>query len=95
MGGLLIEVCILVIHGEFIDGSCLYEIFPKSNLSIIGTQNFLTCSHGKTTRYCIEVATSAIYFKLIDAHRRSSSDLESINDWKKCLKLGPCATIVK
>ena len=64
-------------------------------MSIIETQNLLTGSHVKITRYCIEVAASAIYLKLIEAHRRSSSDLEPINDWRKCLKLVPCVPIVK
>ena len=55
MGGLHIEMCILATHSELIDGSGLFEILSKSNMSIIGTQNLLTSSHVKTTRYCIEV----------------------------------------
>ena len=35
---------ILAIHGELIDGSGLYEILSKCNISIIGTQNPLTSS---------------------------------------------------
>ena len=64
MGGLHIEMCILAILGELIDGSGLYKILSTSNMSITGTQNLLTDSHVKTTRYCIEVAASAIYLKL-------------------------------
>ena len=68
MGGFHIEMCILATLGDLIDGSDLYKVLSKSNLSIIGTQNLLTGSHVKTTRYCIEVAASAIYLKLIEAH---------------------------
>ena len=53
---------------------------------IIGTQNLLTGPHVKTTRYCIEVAASAICLKLIEAHRRLPSDLEPI----KWLEEIPC-----
>ena len=94
MGGLHIEMCILAIHGELIDGSGLYEILSKSSMSIIGTQNLLTSSHVKTTRYCIEVVASAIYLKL-----RFVEGCHQIwnlsNGWKKCLKLVPCATLGK
>ena len=82
MGDLHIEMCVLAIHGELIDGSGLYEILSKRNMSIIGTQNLFTGSHVKTTRYCIEVAESAIYLELIEAHQRSSSDLEPI-EWQE------------
>ena len=68
MAGLHIEIRILSIHGELIDQSCLCEVLSKSNMSIIGTQTLLTGSLVKTTRYCIEVAASAIYLKLIEAH---------------------------
>ena len=78
MDGPHIEMCILAIHGELIDGSSLYEILSKSNMSIIGTQNLLTGSLVKITRHCIKVAAATIYLKLIEAHRRSSSDSESI-----------------
>ena len=89
MGGLHIEMCILAIHGELIDGSGLYEILSKSSMSIIGTQNLLTSSHVKTTRYCIEVVASAIYLKLIEVYRRSPSDLEPIKWLEEVSKTSP------
>ena len=49
-------------------------------MSIIGTQYLLTSSHVKITSYCIKVAASAIYLKLIEAHWMLSSDLETI-EW--------------
>ena len=47
-------------------------------MSITGTQNLLTSPHVKITRYCIKVAASTIYLKLIEAHPRLSSDLKPI-----------------
>ena len=41
MGSLHIEMCILAIHFEFIDGSGLYKILSKSNMPIIGLEIFL------------------------------------------------------
>ena len=95
MGGLHIEMCILAIHGELIDGSGLYEILSKSNMSIIGTQNLWTGSHVKTIRYCIEVAASAIYLKLSEVHQGRHQIWNLSNGWKKCLKLVSSTTIGK
>ena len=53
MGVLYIEICILVIHGEFINGRGLYKILSKSNMSTTGIQHLFTGSDVKTTRYCI------------------------------------------
>ena len=44
MGGLHVEMHILAIPGELIDGSGLYEILSKSSMSITGTQNRWTGS---------------------------------------------------
>ena len=94
MDGLHIEICILAIHGELIDGSGLCEILSKSNMSIFGTQNLSTGSHVKIIRYCIDAAALAIYLELIETHQRLSSDLEP-NEWLEevSLKLVPCGTI--
>ena len=43
-GGLHLEMRILAIRVELIDGSGLYEILSKSSMSIIGTQNLWTGS---------------------------------------------------
>ena len=58
-------------------------------MSIIGTQNILTSTHVKTTRYCIEVAASVICLKLIEAYRRSPSGLEPIEWLEKVSKINP------
>ena len=68
MGGLHIEMFIPATYGEIIDGGGLYEILSKSNMSIIWTQNLLTGFHVKTARCCIEVAASALYLTLNEAH---------------------------
>ena len=88
-GGLHIEMCILAIHGELIDGSRLYEILSKNNISIIEAQNLLTGSHVKTARYCIEMTGSAIYLKLTEAHRSFLSDLEPITWLEEVSKTSP------
>ena len=68
MGDLHIEMFILATFGEIIDGSGLYEILSKSNMSIIWTKNLLTGFHVKTTRCCVKVAASALYLTLNEAH---------------------------
>ena len=88
-GGLHIEMCILAIHGELIDGSGLNEILSKNSISIIDAQNLLTGSHVKTVRYCIKMAVSAIYLKLTEAHKRLLSDLEPIGWLKEVSKTSP------
>ena len=80
---------ILAIQVELIAGSGLYKLLSKSNMSIIGTENSLAGYHVKTTRYHIEVAASAIYLKLIEAHRRSSSDFEPIECLEEVPKTSP------
>ena len=87
IGGLLIKI--LAIHDELIDGSGLYEILSKMDMFIIETQNLLTGSNFKTTRYCIKVAASAIYLRLIEAHERSSSDLKPIEWTEEVSKTSP------
>ena len=83
MGVLYIEICILVIHGEFINGRGLYKILSKSNMSTTGIQHLFTGSDVKTTRY------SAIYLKWIQTHRRLSSDLESTKELEQVTKTSP------
>ena len=68
MGGLHIELCMLSIHGELINGSGLYEVLAQSDMSIVGTQTVLSASHIKQARYCLQVASAAIYSKLREAH---------------------------
>ena len=81
MGGLHIELCMLSIHGELINGSGLYEILAQSQMSIIGTQAVLSASHIKQARYCLQVASSAIYIKLREAHKNSTSTL-ALMEWQ-------------
>ena len=93
--GLHIEMCVLAVNGQLIDGSGLYEILSKSNISIIGTQNLLTVSHVKTTRYCIKLAASAICLKLIEADRRLLSDLDPIERIEEVSKTSPMCSYWK
>ena len=49
----------------------------------------MTRSYVKTTRYCIEVAASAIYLELIEAYQRSSSDVKPIEWLEELAKTSP------
>ena len=89
MGVLYMDICILVIHGEFINGRGLYKILSKSIMSTTGIQHLFTGSDVKTTRYCIKVAASAIYLKWIQTHRRLPSDLESTKELEQVPKTSP------
>ena len=55
-GGLHLEHALLLIHGELIQGSGLYEILHINNLSIIGTGAVVRANHIKQARYCLQVA---------------------------------------
>ena len=46
-GGLHFEQCMLVIHGELIKGSGLYEILKNNGLSIIDTGAAVNANHVK------------------------------------------------
>ena len=88
-------MCILAIYGEPIDGVGLYEVLSKSNMSIIWIQNLLIGFHVKTTRYCIKVVASAIYLKLVEAHRMFSSDLKPIKWLEEVSKTSPISNYQK
>ena len=76
-GGLHVEKSLLVIHGQFIKGSCLAEVLGKSNLSVIGLENtLLNANDIKRARYAVQVAACAIYEKLREAHVDSKSELD-------------------
>ena len=62
------EHCLLMMYGELIKGSGLFEILSNNNLSIIGTSVVVNANHIKQARYCLQVALCAIYVKLKESH---------------------------
>ena len=81
-GGLHLEHTLLLIHGELIQGSGLYEILHINNVSIIGTGAVVRANHIKQARYCLQVALCAIYLKLKDALNEEGSATSPI-EWLK------------
>ena len=81
-GGLHLEHMLLLIHGELIQGSGLYEILHINNLSTIGTGAVVRANHIKQARYCLQVALCAIYLKLKDALNEEGSAIPPI-EWLK------------
>ena len=71
-GGLHIEHSLLIVHGELIKGSGLYDILSNNNFSIIGTGAVVYANHIKQTCYCLQVVCT-IYLKLKDACIASNS----------------------
>ena len=73
LGGLHIEHSLLIVHGELIKGSGLYDILSNNNFSIIGTGAVVNANHIKQARYCLQVLVCTIYSKLKDACNASNS----------------------
>ena len=63
-GGLHIEQCLLVIHGQLIHGSGLPEVNVQNQI--------------KRGRYCIQVVLCALYQKLCDAVKKDESPLHPL-----------------
>ena len=66
-GGLHVEHCALIMHGQLIDGSGLAKILNLSSLSTIGTKDVVDANHIKRARYCLQVSLCALYMKLKEA----------------------------
>ena len=82
LGGLHIEQSALrtVMHGEIIKGNGLEKILSSNDLSIIGTSAVVDVSDIKRARYCLQVASCAVFRKLKDQYVQSNS-LLPILDW--------------
>ena len=74
-GGLHIEQCLLVIHGQFIQDSGLIEILEICSLATIGIGSVDDVNQIKRARYCLQVASCALYRKLDDAVKKEDSTL--------------------
>ena len=81
-GGLHIEQCLLVTHGQLLENSGLKEILEACSLATIGVGAVVDVNQIKRARYCLEVVLCALYRKLADAVRKEGSDLEPLH-WLK------------
>ena len=77
--GLHIEQCLLVTHGQFIEGSGLREILDACLLVTIGVGAVVDVNQIKRARYCVQVTLCSLYRKLVDAVKADGSTLDP---WK-------------
>ena len=74
-GGLHIEQCLLVIHGQFIEGSGLREILEACSLVAIGEGAVVDVNQIKQAGYCVQVTLCSLYQKLVDAVKAEMAQL--------------------
>ena len=75
-GGLHIEQCLLIIHGQFIKGSALREILEACSLATIGVGALVDVNEIKRARCCVQVTLCSLYQKLVDAVKADGSTLD-------------------
>ena len=73
-GGLHIEQCLLVVHGQLIENSGLKEILQSCSLATIGAGSVVDVNHIKRARYCMQVLLCAMYRKLASACSNEGDD---------------------
>ena len=78
-GGLHIEQCLLIPHGQLITGSGLRELLDSCSLSTKEQGTVVDVNQIKRARYCVQVSLCSLYQKLIDAVRNERS---SLDPWK-------------
>ena len=90
-GGLHIEQCLLVIHGQLIQNSGLKEILESCSLATIGAGAVVDVNQIKRARYCLQVTVCALHRKLVDAIQKECSILEP-SQWlqEKSVSNGMC-----
>ena len=82
-GGLHIEQCLLVPHGQLITGSGLRELLDSCSLYTIGVGAVVDVNQIKRARYCEQVSLCSLYRKLIDAVRNERSSLDPCKGLQK------------
>ena len=60
-GGLHIEQCVLVTHGQLIEGSGLREILEACSLATIGVGTVFDINQMKRARHCMQVTLCSLY----------------------------------
>ena len=71
-----IEQCLLVTHGQFIEGSGLREILVACSLATIGVSAVVEVNQIKRAQYCVQVTLCSLYQKLVDAVKADGSTLD-------------------
>ena len=65
------EKSIFLICGSLVEGKDLDKIMASCELTIIGTDSFVSVYHIKRARYCIQVAFCVMFSLLTSAHKES------------------------
>ena len=79
-GELHIEQCLLVTHGQVMEGSGLREILEACSLATIGVgTGVVDVNQIKRARYCVQVTLCSLYRKLVHAVK---SDGSTLDPWK-------------
>ena len=78
-GGLHIEQCLLVTHGQFIEGSGLREILETCSLATVEVGAVVDVNQIKRARYCVQVTLCPLYRKLVDEVKANGVTLDP---WK-------------
>ena len=73
--GLHIEQCLLVIHGQLIEGSGLVQILTENKFSMIGLSAVVDVNNIKRARYTLQITLCALFIKLSEAASVSETDL--------------------
>ena len=79
-GQLHIEQCILVIHGQLIEGSGLLEILTENRFSMIGLSAVVDVNNIKRARYTLQITLCSLFKLLRDAMPDDIREL-SPYDW--------------
>ena len=78
-GGLHIEQCFLVTHGQFIEGSGLREVLEACSLVTVGIGAVVDVNQIKRVRYCVQDTLCSLCQKLVYAVKADGSTLDP---WK-------------
>ena len=74
---LRIELPLLVIYWQFIEGSILVQIYSENKFSMIGLPAFVHVNNIMRARYTLHITLCALFIKLWEAASASETDLSS------------------
>ena len=81
MGSLHIEMCLMAVIGDWLDGSGWVEILVKADINTPGrAESMLHGRHVKRCRYTHQVTSAALCLLLNDSHKTSNSS-SNLQDW--------------